>query len=79
MVNIELFLLFGQYSKEHFLGKKKKKTLSETVKNYQEYLPKYLPMPHPSPRNIKWFMDNPWFESEMLPVLKKEVKKHLNY
>ena len=48
---IELILLIGMYSQKYYLGKDMKRTLTETVKSYQEYMPKYFPMPHPSPRN----------------------------
>ena len=72
--NIKLTLLFGQYALNYFLGDKKKKTLTETVKNYHDYLPHYLPMPHPSPRNRFWLQKNKWFEQEIVPILK--VKTH---
>ncbi len=69
--NIRLTLLFGQYALDYFLREKKKKTLTETVKNYHEYLPHFLPMPHPSPRNRFWLQRNHWFEQEIVPVLKE--------
>ena len=30
-----------------------------------------LPLPHPSPRNVRWFLDHPWFEGELLPELRR--------
>lgn len=73
--NVQLTLLFGQYALNYFLHNKKKKTLTETVKNYQDYLPHFLPMPHPSPRNRFWLQKNSWFEQEIVPVLRD--KTHL--
>jgi uracil-DNA glycosylase len=34
-----------------------------------------LPLPHPSPRNIAWFKANPWFDSDLLPVLRRRVSE----
>ena len=72
---LELFLLIGQYAQGHYLKKQKKKTLTETVSHFEEYLPKYLPLPHPSPRNVFWFRRNPWFEEAVLPYLRARVNK----
>lgn len=69
----ELVLLVGQYSQQYFLKDTKKKTLTETVKNYKDYLPEYFALPHPSPRNNIWFKKNSWFVKRNLPVLKKEI------
>ncbi|OEK09650.1 IclR family transcriptional regulator [Flavivirga aquatica] len=73
--NVELILLIGMYAQKYYLGKTAKKTLTETVANYKEYLPKYLPLPHPSPRNRFWLTKNPWFEVEVLPELRERVFK----
>ncbi len=75
--NIELTLLIGQYSQRHYLGKRMKKNLTETVKGYEEYLPKYLVLPHPSPRNRFWVTKNPWFEKEVLPILQHTISSLL--
>ncbi len=74
---VELIILIGMYAQNYYLGKQAKKTLTETVKNYQEYLPKYLPLPHPSPRNRFWLTRNPWFEVELLPSFRQIVSKTL--
>lgn len=77
MKHVELTLLVGQYAQEFYLGKNAKATLTENVKHFREYLPKYFPLPHPSPRNFLWMKRNPWFAEEALPVLKRKVKKIL--
>ena len=75
MPNVELVILIGMYAQKYYLQKEAKKTLTETVANFKEYLPKYLALPHPSPRNRFWFTKNPWFEVEVLPELQKRVEK----
>lgn len=77
MPRIELILLIGQYSQKYYLGEYFKKNLTETVRSFQDYLPKYFPLPHPSPRNRLWLKKNPWFEEECIPELRKVIKKIL--
>ena len=72
--NIELTLLFGKYALDFFLKETKKKTLTETVANYHEYLPSFIPMPHPSPRNRLWLKKNKWFEEEIIPILRNKTE-----
>ena len=45
--------------------------------HYADYLPDYFPLPHPSPRNIRWFRTNPWFEAEVLPALQMQLAQIL--
>jgi uracil-DNA glycosylase len=70
---IGLALLVGQYAQAHFLGASRKGSLTDTVRAWREYLPTYLPLPHPSPRNVAWFKANPWFEGEVLPELRARI------
>lgn len=76
--NIELIVLVGSYAQYYYLGEKRKETLTETVRAYQEYLPKLFPLIHPSPRNIGWHINNPWFKEDVLPKLKQLVHQILN-
>lgn len=69
--NIELTLLIGQYAQAHYLGTARKATLTETVRSWREYWPRYLPLPHPSPRNIGWFRHNVWFAAQVIPALQR--------
>jgi uracil-DNA glycosylase len=75
--NVELVILIGMYSQKKYLKENSKKTLTETVANYQEYLPRYFPLPHPSPRNRFWLMKNPWFEEDVLLELRNTIKKFI--
>lgn len=68
-----LTLLIGQYAQARYLGNKRGKNLTDTVKRWREYLPSQLPLPHPSPRNRFWMAKNPWFSEEVLPELKRRV------
>ena len=74
MQAVKLTLLVGQYAQKYYLGNTKKRTLTATVRNFRDYLPTYLPLPHPSPRNNIWLSKNPWFEKEVLPELREQVK-----
>lgn len=78
MPDIELIILLGAYSQKYYLGKDAKRTLTETVRSYEEYLPKYFPLVHSSPLNFRWRAKNPWFEAEVIPELHMRVAKILN-
>ena len=68
-----LTLLVGQYAQKHYLGTRRKKTLTETVRHWQEYGPHDWPLPHPSWRSRGWMKRNPWFAAEVLPALREQV------
>ncbi len=75
--NVRLTLLIGQYAQRHYLGEASSENLTETVRSFRNHLPSYLPLPHPSPRNRFWLLKNPWFEKDLLPVLKDSVLDYL--
>ena len=75
--NIELTILIGKYSMDYYLKGQMKKNLTETVRCFDEYLPRYFPIVHPSPLNFRWQAKNPWFVQDVVPVLKKTVNKIL--
>ena len=77
MPDIKLTILIGSYSMKYYLGKGMKENLTETVRSYKEYLPKYFPIVHPSPLNLRGQKANPWFEGEVVPVLRDKVHKIL--
>jgi len=78
MPNVELVLLIGMYAQNYYLKSKAKRTLTETVDNYPEYLPDYFVLPHPSPRNRFWLTKNPWFKKNVIPELQQRVSKIIN-
>ncbi len=71
--DIQLTLLVGQYAQAYYLGSHRKRTLGETVAAWRDYAPEFLPLPHPSWRNRAWLKKNPWFETEVLPVLRRQT------
>lgn len=77
MPDIETILLIGNYAQKYYLDKHRGKNLTETVANFRKYLPRYLPLVHPSPLNHGWLKRNPWFESDVLPILKVIVKNNI--
>jgi uracil-DNA glycosylase len=70
---IDLILLIGSYAQKYNLTNRAKNTLTETVRNFNAYLPKYLPLPHPSPRNNIWLKKNTWFNDDLIPILKEKI------
>lgn len=74
MPTVELTLLVGSYAQAYYLGRSRE-SLTERVRRWREFGPRYLPMPHPSPRNNLWLRRNPWFESEILPELRRRVSR----
>ena len=77
--SIELTIVLGQYALDYHLGEKRKKNLTETVKNWREYWPRILALPHPSPRNNLWLRKNPWLEAELIPELQARVQDILQH
>ena len=72
--DVELTLLVGQYAQGYYLGARRKKTLTETVRAWRDYAPDVVPTPHPSWRTRHWAKKNPWFEAEVLPELRRRVE-----
>jgi len=73
LASVELIVLAGSYAQAYHLGRQRKKTLTETVRAWREYGPRYLPLPHPSWRTNAWQKRNPWFDAEVLPELRRRV------
>lgn len=76
---VELTLAIGQYAQAWHLYRDHKRApaVTETVRNWPHWWPDIIPTPHPSPRNNRWLRNNPWFEQELLPRLKKRVRQVL--
>lgn len=71
---LQIALLVGSYAQAYYLGESRRRTLTDTVRAWRDYLPHFLPMPHPSPRNRMWLKRNPWFAEEVLPFLRSVVQ-----
>ena len=74
MPAIRLTLLVGSYAQINALGPGR---VSQRVRDFRSYLPRYFPLPHPSWRSRIWAENNPWFSSEVLPALRNAVARAL--
>lgn len=68
---LELILTIGNYAQAYHLGTQRGTSLTETVRAFRDYAPRYLPLPHPSPRNNLWMARNPWFVEDVVPELRR--------
>ena len=77
LTDVRLTLVIGGYAQAWHLDQPKGRGVTETVKAWRDSLPHTIPLPHPSWRNTGWLKRNPWFEAELLPVLRDRVQKAL--
>lgn len=70
---VQLTLLIGAWAQRHFLGDGARLGVTETVAAFTRGESPLLALPHPSPRNTAWFRRHPWFEHELLPLLRRRV------
>ncbi|MBA3448466.1 MAG: uracil-DNA glycosylase family protein [Pseudaminobacter sp.] len=82
MPQIELVLTIGLYAQSWHIGPARRGSLTHTVKDWRSIhaalaAPRMLPLPHPSWRNSGWIKKNPWFETELLPFLRREVHEKI--
>ena len=73
--DLRLTLLIGQYAQRHYLGSRRKGSLTETVAAFAEYGPQFFPLPHPSWRSAIWMRKHPWFELTVIPQLRNAIQK----
>ena len=77
MPQVRLTVLVGSYAARRYLELSSSAKLTDVVRNYADYLPRFFPLVHPSPRNQLWLSRNPWFETDVLPRLRSEVASAL--
>ena len=73
--DLQLTLLVGQYAHRYYLDAGTRTSMTETVKAFSQYGPRFFPLPHPSWRSAIWMEKNPWFEEEVIPKLRNGVRK----
>jgi uracil-DNA glycosylase len=73
----ETTLLVGGYAQAWHLDGRARRNMTETVRAWRAYAPRYIPLPHPSWRNTGWIKKNPWFEDELVPYLRRRVRRVL--
>lgn len=74
--NIHSGLIIGKYAQDYHFPQSKK-SVTQLVENWREYWPNQIPLPHPSPRNNLWLRKNPWFETELVPLIQRHIKEIL--
>jgi uracil-DNA glycosylase len=75
--SLRLTLVIGQYAQKHHLPDAGS-SVTEVVQSWRKHWPSVVPLPHPSPRNNRWLIQNPWFAAELLPALKVRVAEALD-
>jgi uracil-DNA glycosylase len=73
--DIGLTLLVGSYAIDYYLRETRRPTMTEIVAAWREFLPDFLPMPHPSWRTTGWERRHLWFGTELLPEVRRRVAK----
>jgi uracil-DNA glycosylase len=72
---VRLILLVGSYAQTNALGPG---AMTQRVRDFRSFLPRYFPLPHPSWRSRIWADRNPWFGAEVLPALREAVGQALD-
>jgi uracil-DNA glycosylase len=75
---IELTLLVGSHAIGYYLAGSRRRSMTETVARWRDFLPEYFVLPHPSWRTTRWLRDHPWFENEAIPELRRRVAAALS-
>jgi len=70
--DVRLTLLIGRHAMGWHLGRGDLR-VTETVAAWRDLPAGLLALPHPSPRNNRWLARHPWFEAELVPVLRRAV------
>ncbi|USA60249.1 uracil-DNA glycosylase family protein [Qipengyuania citrea] len=68
-----LTLLVGTYAQRAYLPQTRNWTMAERVRRYREFQPDFIPLPHPAWRSTLFMRQHPWFEEDLLPVLRDGV------
>lgn len=79
LAGVRLTLVIGRYARDWHLPDEAKQPVTATVARWRDFAPMgIMPMPHPSPRNNRWLRLNPWFETELVPALRRQVAAALD-
>ena len=75
--DLQLTVLVGGYAQKYHLGRTAAGVVTRTVRNWRQHAPRVFALPHPSWRNTAWLKKNPWFGTDLLPVLRARIKEVL--
>ena len=76
--SVDLTLLVGRYAIDYYLPHLARRSITETLTRWRDFLPEYFVLPHPSWHTIRWLRDNPSFENEALPELRARIRRVLD-
>lgn len=76
LADLRLTLVIGKYAQDYHLPGAP--NVTERVRDWRDHRSRRcIPLPHPSPRNNRWLRRNPWFETDLLPALRADVRRSL--
>ena len=75
---LEVTVVLGRYAQKYHFGEASS-SVTDLVKSWRTYWPDMVPLPHPSSRNNIWLRKNPWFEIELLPMLRQRISESLGH
>ena len=68
-----LTLLVGTYAQRAYLPDTKGWTMAERIRRFREFQPEFIPLPHPAWRSTLFMRQHPWFEEDLLPIVRRRV------
>ena len=74
LTGVELTVVMGRYAIDWHLPSLKRASVADAVSALDPTTAQHIVLPHPSPRNMRWFRSHPWFEAEVVPALQKRVE-----
>ncbi|MCB2059461.1 MAG: uracil-DNA glycosylase family protein [Novosphingobium sp.] len=77
MPQLRLTLLVGQYAQAAYLPRALRPSMTEAVRNFAQMPDGLFPLPHPAWRSRLWMAKHPWFEADVLPLLRRKVAEAL--
>jgi uracil-DNA glycosylase len=83
MPQIETVLAIGRHAQAYHFARlghvlPKSASMTDIVSRWRDFAttqPRIIPLPHPSWRNTGWLKRHPWFEAELLPIVRAEVAR----
>lgn len=83
MPQIDLMFVIGGYAQAWHMPDSRRAGMTQTVARWREILagsqqPRVLPLPHPSWRNTGWLKRHDWFEAELVPELRRLVRRQID-
>ncbi|MGB0439025.1 MAG: uracil-DNA glycosylase family protein [Paracoccaceae bacterium] len=73
--DLRVRVIVGGYAQRYHMGTRA--SVTDTVAGWRDHLPDVVPLPHPSWRNTAWLRRNPWFDAELVPVLRARIAEVL--